>query len=107
MSRLDRLMSVVLSRRQDPGENSYTAYLFDQGLDKILKKVGEEATETVIAAKNPDPQDLVEEISDLLYHLTVLLAVQDLTWEDVGQVLDRRAETLGNKKPTTPSNPLS
>lgn len=107
MNRLHSLMSLVLARRQEPAPNSYTNYLFDQGLDKILKKVGEEATETVIAAKNGDADELAQEMADLLYHLTVLLADQGMDWEAVGHVLDQRAEKTGNKKPTHRSDPLS
>ena len=71
-------------------ENSYTAYLFDKGVDKICKKVGEEATETVIAAKNGDNDELMNEINDLLYHVMVLAANQGLTWEEVERVLAER-----------------
>ena len=70
------LYQVVLGRKAERQEGSYTCYLFDQGLDKILKKVGEESAETIIAAKNGVQERTVEEISDLLYHLMVLLAAQ-------------------------------
>lgn len=66
--------NVILDRKKNPKEGSYTNYLFDKGIDKILKKVGEEATEIVIAAKNPDPQEVKYEISDFLYHVMVLMA---------------------------------
>lgn len=79
-------------------ENSYTAYLFDKGVDKICKKVGEEATETVIAAKNGDNDELKNEINDLLYHVMVLAANQGLEWSDVEKVLDERNEKIGNLK---------
>lgn len=79
-------------------ENSYTAYLFDQGVDKICKKVGEEATETVIAAKNGDNEELMNEINDLLYHVMVLAANQGLDWTDVERVLAARNEKIGNLK---------
>lgn len=107
MRRLDELMNIIQARRQDPAPNSYTNYLFEEGLDKILKKLGEEATETIIAAKNDDPDELVQEISDLLYHISVLLALKELNWGDVGRVLDQRAQKAGNKKPTFDSDPLS
>ena len=74
--------------------NSYTAYLFDKGVDKICKKVGEEATETVIAAKNGDNDELKNEINDLLYHVMVLAANQGLEWSDVEKVLDERNEKI-------------
>lgn len=79
-------------------ENSYTAYLFDKGVDKICKKVGEEATETVIAAKNGDNDELMNEINDLLYHVMVLCANQGLDWKDVERVLEERNEKIGNLK---------
>lgn len=79
-------------------ENSYTAYLFDKGVDKICKKVGEEATETVIAAKNGDNDELANEINDLLYHVMVLAANQGLEWSDVEKILDERNEKIGNLK---------
>ena len=95
---LERLYSVVLSRKTDPQEGSYTCYLFDKGLDKILKKVGEECVETVIAAKNGVPSDTVGEISDLIYHLMVMMAEQGIPLEDVLAELDRRARKIGNLK---------
>ena len=79
-------------------ENSYTCYLFSKGVDKICKKVGEEATETVIAAKNGDNDELMNEINDLLYHVMVLCANQGLDWSDVEKVLDERNEKIGNLK---------
>ncbi|MCI8761887.1 MAG: phosphoribosyl-ATP diphosphatase [Oscillospiraceae bacterium] len=95
---LERLYSVVLSRKADPQEGSYTCYLFDKGLDKILKKVGEECAETIIAAKNGVPSDTVGEISDLIYHLMVMMAEQGIPLEDVLAELDRRARKIGNLK---------
>ena len=74
-------------------ENSYTCYLFDKGVDKICKKVGEEAAETIIAAKNGE-----NEINDLLYHVMVLCANQGLDWKDIEKVLDERNEKIGNLK---------
>ena len=79
-------------------ENSYTCYLFEKGVDKICKKVGEEATETVIAAKNGDNDELMNEINDLLYHVMVLCANQGLDWSEVERVLDERNEKIGNLK---------
>ena len=73
----------VYKRQEHPKEGSYTNYLFDKGVDKILKKVGEEATEIVIAAKNPDSDELKYEISDFLYHVMVLMAEQGLSWKDI------------------------
>ena len=81
---------VILDRKAHPKEGSYTNYLFDKGIDKILKKVGEEATEIVIAAKNPDKEEIKYEISDFLYHVMVLMAEKGLTWEEVTRELARR-----------------
>ena len=68
----------------------YTNYLFDKGLDKILKKIGEEASEIIIAAKNPDPEDIKYEISDFMYHMMVLMAEKGVTWEEITQELSQR-----------------
>ncbi|MDO4337563.1 MAG: bifunctional phosphoribosyl-AMP cyclohydrolase/phosphoribosyl-ATP diphosphatase HisIE [Eubacteriales bacterium] len=81
---------VILDRREHPKEGSYTNYLFDKGIDKILKKVGEECTEIVIAAKNPDKEEIKYEISDFLYHVMVLMAEKGVTWEDITRELARR-----------------
>lgn len=95
---LERLYQVVQDRKNNPQEGSYTCYLFDKGLDKILKKVGEECSETIIAAKNGVREDTVGEISDLLYHLTVMMAQQDIPLEAVLEELDRRSAKIGNLK---------
>lgn len=95
---LQRLYSVVLERKTHPQEGSYTCYLFDQGVDKILKKVGEECAETIIAAKNDRPEDTVGEISDLIYHLMVMMAEKEIPLEAVLEELDRRAQKIGNLK---------
>ncbi len=79
-------------------EKSYTCYLYQQGVDKICKKIGEEATETVIAAKNGDNEELKNEINDLLYHVMVLAVNQGLDWSEVEKVLDERNEKIGNLK---------
>ncbi|NJE73178.1 phosphoribosyl-ATP diphosphatase [Pseudoflavonifractor sp. SW1122] len=95
---MQSLYSVVLDRRSNPQEGSYTCYLFDKGLDKILKKVGEECAETIIAAKNGVKEDTVGEISDLIYHLMVMMAQQNIPLEDVMAELDRRSLKIGNLK---------
>lgn len=82
--------NTIIDRRENPREGSYTNYLFDQGIDKILKKFGEEATETVIAAKNPDPSEIKYEIADLMYHMMVLMADKGITWEDITRELAER-----------------
>lgn len=97
-STLTRLYSVVLDRKAHPQEGSYTCYLFDKGLDKILKKVGEECAETIIAAKNEVPEDTVGEISDLIYHLMVMMAEKGIPLENVLSELERRARKIGNLK---------
>lgn len=84
------LYSLVESRKRERPVGSYTTYLFDQGLDKILKKVGEESAETIIAAKNDDREALLKETSDLLYHLVVLLVERGLSLEEVGEELVSR-----------------
>lgn len=81
---------VIADRKLHPKEGSYTNYLFDKGIDKILKKVGEEATELVIAAKNPDPEEIKYEMSDLLYHAMVLMVERGVTWEDITTELANR-----------------
>ena len=87
---LEDVYEIILDRKAHPKEGSYTNYLFDKGIDKILKKVGEEATEIVIAAKNPDPEEVKYEISDFLYHMMVLMAERGVTWEDITQELSQR-----------------
>lgn len=81
---------VIMDRKLHPKEGSYTNYLFDKGIDKILKKVGEECTEIVIAAKNPDKDEIKYEISDFLYHVMVLMAEKGVTWEEITRELARR-----------------
>lgn len=92
------MYEVVMSRRAEPQEGSYTCYLFEKGLDKILKKCGEECTEMVIAAKNSDKEELVGEINDLLYHMIVLMAERGVTVEDVEAVMVERSRKIGNLK---------
>ncbi len=84
------VMSVIEDRKLHPKEGSYTNYLFSKGIDKILKKVGEEATEIIIAAKNPDPEEIIYEISDFLYHVMVLMSLKDLTWDEIIGELAKR-----------------
>ena len=84
------VMSVIEDRKIHPKEGSYTNYLFDKGIDKILKKCGEEATEIIIAAKNPDPEEIIYEISDFLYHVMVLMSLKGVTWEEITAELSKR-----------------
>ena len=87
---LKDVMAVIEDRKIHPKEGSYTNYLFDKGIDKILKKVGEEATEIVIAAKNPDPVEIKYEIADFLYHVMVLMAERGLDWDEIMEELANR-----------------
>jgi len=95
---MQTLYSVVMDRREHPQEGSYTCYLFEKGLDKILKKVGEECAETIIAAKNDVAEDTVGEIADLIYHLMVMMAEKGIPLESVMAELDRRSAKIGNLK---------
>lgn len=88
----------ILARKEAKEEGSYTCYLFEQGLDKILKKVGEESTEMVIAAKNGVKDETVGEICDLIYHTLVMMVNEGISIEDVEAVLQKRAEKAGNLK---------
>ncbi|MBQ0058871.1 MAG: bifunctional phosphoribosyl-AMP cyclohydrolase/phosphoribosyl-ATP diphosphatase HisIE [Lachnospiraceae bacterium] len=87
---LDDVYGIIADRKVNPKEGSYTNYLFDKGVDKILKKVGEECTEIVIAAKNPDASEIKYEISDFLYHVMVLMVEKGVTWEEIADELARR-----------------
>lgn len=86
----ENVYDTILDRKEHPKEGSYTNYLFDKGIDKILKKVGEEATEIIIAAKNPNPEEIKYEISDFLYHVMVLMAERGVTWNDIVEELANR-----------------
>jgi phosphoribosyl-ATP pyrophosphohydrolase/phosphoribosyl-AMP cyclohydrolase len=87
---LQELYAVIEKRKEERPEGSYTTYLFNSGLDKILKKVGEEATETIVAAKNPETSRLISEASDLIYHLLVLLVERGVTLDEIRQELKER-----------------
>jgi phosphoribosyl-ATP pyrophosphohydrolase len=95
---LNELYEIIKERKSEPQEGSYTSYLFEKGLDKILKKVGEECTETIIASKGTDKNEVVLEICDLSYHLLVLLAELDVDIKDVEAELQNRREKIGNLK---------
>ena len=86
----ESVYETIEKRKMYPKEGSYTNYLFDKGIDKILKKIGEEATELVIAAKNPNPEEIKYELSDFLYHAMVLMVERGVTWEDImNEMADR------------------
>ena len=92
------LYATIMSRKEEKQEGSYTCYLFEKGLDKILKKVGEECSETIIAAKNGNNEETVLEISDLIYHLFVMMAAQGITVDEVMAELSKRSQKTGNLK---------
>ena len=95
---LEGLMELLKGRKEEKKEGSYTTYLFEKGLDKILKKVGEECSETIIAAKNGNKEETVGEISDLIFHLFVMMANEGIAVEDVMAELDKRSAKTGNLK---------
>ena len=95
---LEQVYAQIEARQRDPQAKSYTNYLLDSGVDKICKKVGEEATEAILAAKNGDPTGLVGEISDLAYHLLVLMFTQGVVPQDVQAELAARHSVKGNLK---------
>ena len=87
---LDALMELIRGRKTNPQEGSYTTYLFQKGLDKILKKIGEESTEVIIAAKDNDPKETIYKISDLVYHVMVMMIQQGISLEDIRRELASR-----------------
>jgi phosphoribosyl-AMP cyclohydrolase / phosphoribosyl-ATP pyrophosphohydrolase len=89
-SLLYRLYELICSRERERPTGSYTTYLFEEGLDKILKKLGEESAETIIAAKNDDRARLVSEVSDLVYHLLVLLVARGVSLDEIANELEQR-----------------
>ena len=92
------LEKTIADRKIHPVEKSYTNYLLNEGVDKICKKVGEEASETIIAAKNDNKEELVGEISDLLFHTFVLMNDRGVSLEDIQNKLKERHQVTGNKK---------
>ncbi|WP_251859608.1 phosphoribosyl-ATP diphosphatase [Clostridium sp. Marseille-Q2269] len=95
---LNSLFDIVEERKENPIEGSYTGYLFEKGLDKILKKVGEESSEVIIAAKNEDKEELIKEICDLTYHIMVLMAEKQIKLDSIEKQLEKRREKICNKK---------
>lgn len=98
MDTIKGLYEVIENRKVNPAEGSYTCYLFDKGLDKILKKCGEECSEMIIASKNEDPEELKNEICDLVYHILVLMCEKGVRVEDVQEILEERRQKIGNLK---------
>ena len=87
---LEDMYDSVVERKEHPREGSYTNYLFDKGLDKILQNIGEEATEIVIAAKNTEPEEITYEICDFIHDLIIMMVETGITWEDVVEELNQR-----------------
>ncbi len=94
---LDRLYDLVKEREKTRPADSYTSYLFNQGLDKILKKLGEESTETIVAAKNNEDERLISEVADLVYHLIVLLVARGISLDQIRAELMRRRTAGGSE----------
>ena len=102
---LKDLYEVVEERKKNPQEGSYTSYLFEKGIDKILKKCAEETGEVIIAAKNKMPtENLKNEICDLLYHLIVLMVSEGVSMEEIYDILEERSKKIGNLKTFHVSN---
>lgn len=93
-----KVYEMIQDRKNNPKEGSYTNYLLEQGIDKICKKIGEEATETVIAAKNESKEELIGEICDLIYHVLVLMIDKDIKIKEIERKLGERHKIEGNKK---------
>ena len=87
---LYRLQAIIQDRKKHPHEDSYTSWLFDKGIERIAQKVGEEATEVIIAALRQNPKTQREELADLFYHTLVLMSALDISLDDVCEVLEQR-----------------
>lgn len=92
------LYEVIKERKENRDESSYTSYLFNKGIDKILKKLGEECTETIISAKNDNKEEQILEIGDLIYHLLVTMAELNILVEEVEEELKKRRKKINNLK---------
>lgn len=92
------LYEVIKERKENGDESSYTSYLFNKGIDKILKKLGEECTETIISAKNDNKEQQILEIGDLIYHLLVTMAELNISVEEVEEELKKRRKKINNLK---------
>ncbi|WP_137624641.1 phosphoribosyl-ATP diphosphatase [Lactiplantibacillus pingfangensis] len=98
MQNMEELYAMIAERQKSPKKGSYTDYLFTEGLDKILKKVGEESTEVVVAAKNPDDGQLVYETADLFYHVLVLLVQRGVSYDQIKAELAKREGKMSDFK---------
>ena len=99
MNELEKQYKAALDRKKNPEEGSYTTYLYNKGLNKILKKVGEESSEVIIASLSQSKEELIGEINDLAYHMIVLLVEKGITLEEVEAEMKKRAEKSHNLKP--------
>ena len=95
---INELYEVIKDRKENRDESSYTSYLFNNGIDKILKKLGEECTEVIISAKNNNKEEQVSEIGDLIYHLLVAMAELNISTEDIEKELNKRRKKINNLK---------
>lgn len=95
---LKDLYNVIKDRKENPQEGSYTCYLFDKGINKILKKIGEESAETIIAAKEDNKEEIINEICDLIYHLMVMAVEKEVELDLIFTELDKRSQKIGNLK---------
>ena len=95
---IEEIFEMIKDRENNPKEKSYTNYLLDEGIDKVCKKVGEEAAEVIIAAKNQGKEELVGEICDLTYHVLVLMFQKGISVKQVNELLIKRHQVEGNKK---------
>lgn len=98
MSELMKMYETALDRKENPEEGSYTSYLYEKGLSKILKKIGEETSEVIIAALSESKEDLIGELNDLIYHLIVLMAEKGITPEEIEEVMAARSLKQHNLK---------
>jgi phosphoribosyl-ATP pyrophosphohydrolase/phosphoribosyl-AMP cyclohydrolase len=87
---LEDMYNVIKDRKENPKEGCYTNLLLSKGIDEILKKIGEEATELIISAKNPNPEEVRSEISDFIYHCMLLMVEKGITWEEIANELAQR-----------------
>ncbi|MFC6182186.1 phosphoribosyl-ATP diphosphatase [Lactiplantibacillus daowaiensis] len=98
MQNMEDLYQMIAARQKNPKQGSYTDYLFTEGLDKILKKVGEESTEVIVAAKNPGDDELVYETADLFYHVLVLLVERGVSFDQIKAELAKREGKMSDFK---------
>ncbi|VDG19010.1 phosphoribosyl-ATP diphosphatase [Lactiplantibacillus mudanjiangensis] len=98
MQNMEELYQLIAARKQTPKKGSYTDYLFTEGIDKILKKVGEESTEVIVAAKNPGDDELVYETADLFYHVLVLLVERGVSFDQIKAELAKREGKMSSFK---------